>query len=279
MGDRVLTGPGVAVPPEKRHMGMVFQDAALFPHMTVARNVAYGLSRRDPDRAARVAEALALVSLEGYGDRMPATLSGGQLQRVAVARALAPRPAVVLLDEPFSSLDASLRAEMRIEIGQLLTDIDATAVFVTHDQEEAFIVGDEVAVMDAGVIAHQGTPTGLYEIPATRAVAEFVGDANFVPGTADGTLAHTVLGRIPLHSPASGAVDVMVRPERIDLRPGDSGAIDRIEYFGHDAVVHVRLDSGASLRSRVMGAPGYAPGDRVDVGFTGLPTVAFPSKS
>ena len=132
--DRVLSGPATFVAAERRRIGMVFQDAALFPHMSVARNVAYGLPRRAPDRGGRVADALALVGLSGFEHRMPATLSGGQLQRVALARALAPRPSVILLDEPFSNLDAPLRAELRVEVRRMLTSIDATALFVTHDQ-------------------------------------------------------------------------------------------------------------------------------------------------
>ena len=158
VGDRVLSGPDRFVAAERRRVGMVFQDAALFPHLSVGRNVAYGLPRRAPDRGERVSEALRLVGLSGFEARMPATLSGGQLQRVAVARALAPRPSVILLDEPFSNLDAPLRAELRLEVRRLLTAIDATAVFVTHDQEEAFLVGDEVAVMGGGQVAQQGGP-------------------------------------------------------------------------------------------------------------------------
>ena len=277
VGERTLVGPGVFVAPERRRIGMVFQDSAVFPHLSVARNVAYGLSRRDPGRDARVSEALALVGLAGFHDRPPSTLSGGQLQRVALARALAPRPSVILLDEPFSSLDAPLRAELRAEVRRLLTAIDATGIFVTHDQEEAFVVGDEIAVMDGGVIAHQGSPAGLYELPATRAVAEFIGDANFVPGTADGAGAETPIGRIPLHLPATGAVEVMVRPERIRVGAGDIATVNRIEYFGHDAMFHLRLDAGAVVRSRAIGAPEHAPGDRVGVEFVGRPTVAYPA--
>jgi iron(III) transport system ATP-binding protein len=275
VGDRLLAGPGVHVAPERRRIGMVFQDAALFPHLSVARNVAYGLSRRAPDRAERVAEALALVGLAGYGDRMPGTLSGGQLQRVAIARALAPRPSVILLDEPFSNLDAPLRAELRIEVRRVLTAIDATALFVTHDQEEAFLVGDQVAVMRDGLVAQQGEPTDLYELPASRGVAEFIGDANFVPGTALGTDAQTPLGTVPLHAEAHGEVVVMIRPERLLATAGDEGTVQRIEYFGHDAVYLIRLDDGTTVRSRTIGPPALAPGARVSLEFTGAPTVAY----
>ncbi len=277
VGDRVLSGPDRFVATERRRVGMVFQDAALFPHLSVGRNVAYGLPRRSPDRAERVSEALRLVGLSGFEARMPATLSGGQLQRVAVARALAPRPSVILLDEPFSNLDAPLRAELRLEVRRLLTAIDATAVFVTHDQEEAFLVGDEVAVMGGGQVAQQGGPTDLYELPATREVAEFIGDANFVAGIAAGDAAETALGAVPLHAEAWGPVEVMIRPERLLARPGGDATVERIEYYGHDAVYVVALDAGGAVRSRVIGAPALAPGERVALEFTGAPTVAYPA--
>jgi iron(III) transport system ATP-binding protein len=276
VGGRVLSGPGTFVAAERRRIGMVFQDAALFPHLSVRRNVAYGLPRRAPDRAARVADALALVGLSGFEARSPATLSGGQQQRVALARALAPRPSVILLDEPFSNLDAPLRAELRIEVRRMLTSIDATALFVTHDQEEAFLVGDEVAVMGGGQVVQQGGPTELYELPATREVAEFIGDANFVPGEARGGEAETALGAVPLHAEAWGPVEVLVRPERILARPGGDATVERIEYYGHDAVYVVALDGGGWVRSRVIGAPSHAPGARVSLEFRGAPTAAYP---
>ena len=275
VGSRVQSGPGTFTRPERRRIGMVFQDAALFPHLSVGRNVAYGVPRRDPGRAGRVAGALALVGLAGLADRAPSTLSGGQAQRVAIARALAPGPTVILLDEPFSGLDAPLRAELRLEVRRVLAASGATAVFVTHDQEEAFIVGDEVAVMHDGAVAQQADPADLYELPATRAVAEFIGDANFLPGVAGGAGADTAVGRIPLHSPARGEVEVMIRPERLVAQPGDAATVAAVEYFGHDAVYRIRLDSGEVVRSRTIGAPGLAPGDRVDLEFVGAPTVAF----
>lgn len=277
VGERLLAGGGAFVPPERRRIGMVFQDAALFPHMSVARNVAYGLPRRDPRRRARVEDALELVGLSGFGDRSPATLSGGQLQRVALARALAMRPSVILLDEPFSSLDAPLRAELRAEVRRMLAAIDATALFVTHDQEEAFLIGDEVAVIGEGRVAQQGSPTALYELPATREIAEFIGDANFLPGRARDREAETAIGRVPLAASADGPVEVMVRPERLLASPGDEGVVEAIEYYGHDAVYRVRLDDDVVVRSRVIGAPSLAAGDRVALEFTGAPTVAYPS--
>jgi iron(III) transport system ATP-binding protein len=208
---------------------------------------------------------------------MPATLSGGQLQRVALARALAPRPSVILLDEPFSNLDAPLRAELRLEVRRMLAATDATAIFVTHDQEEAFLVGDEVAVMHDGHVAQQGGPAELYELPATREVAGFIGDANFVPGVASGAEADTPLGAVPLHAEAWGPVEVLVRPERLGARAGDDATIERVEYYGHDAVYLVALDAGGTVRSRVIGTPALAPGARVTLEFTGAATVAYPA--
>lgn len=220
---RVVAGPARHVPPERRQVGMVFQDWALFPHLSVSQNVGYGLPRADR-KGPRVAEVLAMVGLDGLGDRQPATLSGGQQQRVALARALAPRPGVLLLDEPFSNLDATLRVQVRSEVHQLLTELGVTTVFVTHDQEEAFLLGDEVAVVHGGRIVQQAPPAALYARPATPWVASFVGDANLVAGTGAGDHAVTDLGAVPLETPTRGAVRVLLRPEELRLEPLPRGA-------------------------------------------------------
>jgi iron(III) transport system ATP-binding protein len=263
------------VPPEARRVGMVFQDYALFPHLSVARNVAFGLPRNVRDRDARVASALATVGLAGLGERSPEQLSGGQQQRVALARALAPEPEVILLDEPFSNLDADLRAAVREEVRQILREAGATAVLVTHDQEEALSIADRVAVMLDGRIVQAGPPEELYHRPATRAIADFIGDVQFLPGVASGRRASTALGEIPLHGTFEGPVDVMLRPEMLRLSPlggnedGIAATIVSRAFFGHDQLLTLRLDSGSSLKARLGAYGGFRPGDRVIVGVRG----------
>jgi iron(III) transport system ATP-binding protein len=272
---RDLAAPAAFVAPERRRIGMVFQDGALFPHLTVAGNVGYGLSREER-RGPRVEEALALVDLAGFGDRLPASLSGGQAQRVALARALVTRPSVLLLDEPFSNLDTSLRVQIRAEVQRLLADLGVTAVFVTHDQEEAFVVGDEVAVMLAGRVVQQATPAELYRAPASRAVAGFLGDANLLPGVATAGLADTAIGRVPLRDGLGGDVDVLLRPEQLRVSAGAAATIDSVQYFGHDAVYLTRLAGGTALRVRVLDVPEFRPGDTVDLTYVGGATVGYP---
>src|SRR5918995_808938 len=190
-----VAGPGWFVPPERRRVGVVFQDYALFPHLTVAQNVGYGVRDRGR-RGGRVAEMLDLVGLAGEASRLPHELSGGQQQRVALARALAPDPALVLLDEPFSNLDAALRVRVRGEVRSILGEAGATAVFVTHDQEEALSLADRVAVMRAGRVLQVGEPAALYARPSDRFVATFVGDADLIPGRAQDGAVATAVGRL-----------------------------------------------------------------------------------
>jgi iron(III) transport system ATP-binding protein len=275
VGGRVLGGDGIHVAPEKRRVGMVFQDWALFPHLSVGANVAFGLPRRGRG-SGRVDETLAMVGLSGLADRMPSTLSGGQQQRVALARALANRPSVILLDEPFSNLDASLRHQIRLEVQRLLADLGVTSLFVTHQQEEAFVVGQEVAVMLDGAVVQQGSPAELYEAPTTIEVARFVGDANFLRGAAVADKAETCIGPVPLDRDHAGDVDVMVRPEQVGIYAGDEATVERVEFYGHDSIYLVVTDHGPVVRSRVLAAPQFAAGDRVALGFTGRPAVAFP---
>ena len=284
LAGRPVSGSSVFVAPEKRQVGMVFQDWALFPHLSVAQNVAYGLPRSER-KGRRVDDVLDMVGLAGLGDRLPSTLSGGQQQRVALARALAPRPKVLLLDEPFSNLDTGLRTRVRSEVHQLLAELGITTVFVTHDQEEAFVLGDEVAVMRSGRIVQQARPAELYARPAAAWVATFVGDANLVDGEVAGDAAATVLGRVPLEAPVDAGVDrvqVLLRPEelRVDPLSGSGSApatVELREYYGHDTVYLVRPDGGDVLRVRAGSAPRFARGDRVAVRYVGPPAVAFPA--
>ena len=278
------SGPVVHVSADKRGVGMVFQDWSLFPHLTVAANVAFGLPRSERPRSrilprpasGRVRDLLDLVGIAELASRLPGSLSGGQQQRVALARALAPQPSVLLLDEPFSSLDTTLRVEVRAEVAALLRELEVTCVFVTHDQDEAFVLGDEVAVMRDGEVIQQAPPAVLYERPADRWLAGFVGEADTVPGRAEGDVAHTSLGPMRLRSPAHGAVDILVRPEEMALTEGDSGVVDHIEFFGHDTLYYIRSADGRVLRCRTTGAPRFGIGATVDLCHSGVSTVAFP---
>jgi iron(III) transport system ATP-binding protein len=261
---RDVVGPGTFVSPEARRVGMVFQDYALFPHMTVARNVAYGLGRND-ERERRMAEVLDLVGLAHLVDRLPHELSGGQQQRVALARALAPRPEVVLLDEPFSNLDAGLRERVRREVRAILQEAGTTAVFVTHDQEEALAMSDTVAVMRHGTIVQAAAPDELYLRPVDPWIARFLGDAGFVAGVAVSGRVETQVGTF--ETELDGPVEVMIRPEDVsfDLDPaGIATVIDR-EFFGHDQLVTLQFADGQQLRSRAGPTRGLRRDQRVNV--------------
>ncbi|MGP4047489.1 ABC transporter ATP-binding protein [Streptomyces sp. 2A115] len=280
VGDRVLTGPGVHLPPERRSVGIVPQEGALFPHLSVARNVAFGLTGVDRgERKRRAEEMLDLVGLGGYGDRMPHELSGGQQQRVALARALAPRPRLVLLDEPFNALDSALRAGVRADVRAALRATGATAVLVTHDQQEALSTADVVAVVRDGRVAQCATPQDLYRHPADPWVADFVGDAVLLPGTVggDGT-ASTPLGPVPLLPalPAGlRAGTVMLRPEQLRLTgPDTAGAVRAtvtdVCFYGHDAMVTVSVaghDDPVDIR--VAGPLSVRPGEETGVRVVG----------
>jgi iron(III) transport system ATP-binding protein len=260
---RQVVGPSVFIPAEKRRVGMVFQDYALFPHLTVRRNVGYGVPKRLRD--ARVPEVLDLVGLTGKAERLPHELSGGEQQRVALARALAPDPGVILLDEPFSNLDAALRARVRNEVAEILRQAGTTAIFVTHDQEEALSMSDIVAVMADGRVVQTGTPSELYLHPTDSWVGSFLGDADFLSGRAEGGHVTTPAGTFD--SRHQGDVTVMIRPEAVTLHPAADGTavVRRREFFGHDQLVTVGLADGSILRARLGPAPLFQPGDRVEV--------------
>ncbi|WP_030176471.1 ABC transporter ATP-binding protein [Spirillospora albida] len=277
VGGRVLTGPGTHVPPERRRVGIVPQEGALFPHLSVARNVAFGLTDRSTRRR-RAEEMLDLVGLSGYGDRMPHELSGGQQQRIALARALAPEPALVLLDEPFNALDSALRAGVRADVRAALRAIGATALLVTHDQQEALSTADLVAVVRDGRIAQCGTPQDVYGRPADPWVAGFVGDAVLLPASAANGTAETPLGTIELSKPAaSPAGTVILRPEQLRLtdpgEAGPAGTVTDVRYYGHDAMVTVAVDGlDAPVDIRVSGEVRLRLGDRTGIHVTGRGT-------
>jgi iron(III) transport system ATP-binding protein len=245
-----VAGPGVFVPPERRGVGMVFQDYALFPHMSVAENVAFGL-QRSADRARLVEEALALTGLPGYGRRSVHELSGGEQQRVALARALAPRPRVLLLDEPFSNLDAALRARVRHEVREIVQRAGTTAILVTHDQEEALSMADRLAYLWRGRIEQYGPPREVYNQPATLHVAASLGDPCVLHADALDGRVPTPFGDYP--APAGAArCAVVVRPEDLYVNPeGAPAEVCGREFYGHDAVLHIRTAEGHDLRMRV----------------------------
>src|SRR2546428_2090860 len=254
VGDRCLSSPTSVVPPERRRMAMIFQSYALWPHMTVAQNVAYGL-RLKPGvpkaaREARVKEMLKVVQLEGFESRYPGELSGGQAQRVAVARALVVEPEILLLDEPLSNLDANLREEMRFEIRRLHETFAITTLYVTHDQAEAMVISDRVAVLFRGRVVQVGTAEDLFQRPQTRFVAEFIGKTNLIDGTAEGP-STVARGRLRLQVAAGdlepGApVAISIRPHQIEMAPAEpaapaalhanalTGTVRRASYLGDD---------------------------------------------
>jgi iron(III) transport system ATP-binding protein len=261
LGDETVVGPGVWVAPERRGIGYVAQEGNLFPHLSVGANITYGLPRAARRAGEQVAELLDLVGLSpDLAARRPDQLSGGQQQRVALARALARRPKVVLLDEPFSSLDAGLRASTREAVADALAKQEVTVVLVTHDQAEALSFADQVAIMHEGRFSQVGSPAEVYGTPADRHAAAFLGDAVFLRGTADGTDVHTSLGRLAVHQPApAGTVDVLLRPEQIQLGPMAPGVpcaeVVSTTYFGHDALVALRLQADHSVvTARVHGS-------------------------
>ena len=296
VGDRCLSSPAAVIPPERRRMAMIFQSYALWPHMTVDQNVAYGLrfnGSAKADRDRRVRDILRAVQLEGYGARYPGELSGGQQQRVAVARALVVEPEILLLDEPLSNLDANLREEMRFEIRRLHELFAITTLYVTHDQAEAMVISDRVAVLQAGRVAQIGTAEELFERPRSRFVAEFIGRTNLVDGVAQGP---DIVARGSLRLRVSAAdlrtgapVAVSIRPHQIELAPDAppaaapganllTGTVLRSSYLGDSVDYQVRIEAG-DLTLRAVGPtpPRVRTGERVSVRIPAAACVPLPS--
>jgi iron(III) transport system ATP-binding protein len=271
---------GRHVPPHRRRVAVVPQEGALFPHLTVAGNVGYGLDRAGR-RDGRVEEVLDLVGLAGHGDRWPHQLSGGQQQRVAVARALAPRPPLILLDEPFSALDAALRVDLRRDIRRALHADGATAVLVTHDQGEALSTADQVAVMHEGVIVQSGSPVDVYRSPATAWVASFVGDAVALAAESTPDGARTSLGLITLaHPSADNRFTVLVRPEQVRVAERNGGVtatVIDLDYHGHDMRVVLRLPDATEVVARVSGTTTVVRGTEIGVSLEGTALLHFPT--
>jgi iron(III) transport system ATP-binding protein len=270
IGGRLVAGGGAWVEPERRRVGMVFQDYALFPHLTVSGNIAFGLDRLSkPDRRKRVDEVLALVGLEALSGRYPHEVSSGQQQRVALARSLAPDPAVVLLDEPFSNLDRTLRESLRLETKAVLRRAGATAVLVTHDHSEALGFGDRMAVMRAGHVLQIGSPEDLFDFPEDEFVATFLGSADFLPARrVDGGMVVSEVGRFgPLPVSAEGQLSVMVRPHEVtfDADAAGPGTIASREYQGAIVLYELTLDSGSRLSCRRPPSPRFEVGTRVRI--------------
>jgi iron(III) transport system ATP-binding protein len=274
---RLMSGAGIHVPAERRQIGYVPQEGALFPHLSVQDNIVFGLSRAQRRTRHRVAELLELVGLpQSYAARAPQELSGGQQQRVALARALAPVPALVLLDEPFSALDAALRVETRQAVAQALEAAHATAVLVTHDQSEALSMGSEVAVLWDGRLIQVASPAVLYRHPVNAQLAGFVGEAVLLAGLVEHGTVTCALGRLPV-APGTrdGMAEVMVRPEQIRLLPLEParadapqhgsvlGVVREITYYGHDASVRIALPNTLQLNARVPGFRCPAVGEQV----------------
>jgi iron(III) transport system ATP-binding protein len=285
LAGREVSAPGLLVPPEQRRVGMVFQDYALFPHLTVRGNVGFGFGRRpSPVQLERVAAMLTLVGLAGAGDAFPHELSGGQQQRVALARALAPEPDLLLLDEPFSNLDVDLRERLSLEVREIIKRTGTTAILVTHDQHEAFALADEIGVMREGRIEQWDTAYNLYHKPETRFVADFVGQGVFLRGVVAGPArVVTELGELdtdaPLLAPDDSALDVLIRPDDIvhdDASPWRAEVVAKA-FRGADFMYTLVLPSGTRMLSLVPSHHDHAIGERIGIRLAIDHIVAFPA--
>jgi iron(III) transport system ATP-binding protein len=251
MRDKVISSEETFLPPEERNVGMVFQDYALFPHLNVEKNISFGLSR-DEIKSGRLEEVLSMCNLEAYRNKFPQELSGGQQQRVSLARALAPKPEVILLDEPFTSLDAHMARDLREEVVSLLRQTETTALIVTHDQEEALSVCDVVSVLENGSVIQSATPQEIYLNPVSQTVANSVGDPNILKGFSVDGRVETSLGTFV--TAYNGALDVSIRPECIELVLDSEGSyvVKECTFYGHDQVVSFQNSKGEVFRARSL---------------------------
>tara|TARA_B100000530_G_scaffold82578_1_gene50215 strand:+ start:1507 stop:2532 length:1026 start_codon:yes stop_codon:yes gene_type:complete len=275
MKNEVIVSDEVWLPPERRNIGMVFQDYALFPHLSVEKNIAFGLGKNDLEQG-RLKEVIDMCNLSGLINKFPQELSGGQQQRVALARALAPNPEVVLLDEPFTSLDAQMARVLRDEVVELLKNTETTAIIVTHDQEEALSVCDVVSVLEKGKIIQSSTPQEIYLNPVSKTVANSVGDPNILKGFSIDGRVETSLGTFV--SAYEGALDVSIRPECIELNLDSEGSyiVKECTFYGHDQVISFQNSKGEVFRARSLPNTIYEAGDKVNIEISEVTT--FPSK-
>jgi len=275
MKNEVIVSDEVWLPPERRNIGMVFQDYALFPHLTVEKNIAFGLGKNDLEKG-RLKEVIDMCNLTGLINKFPQELSGGQQQRVALARALAPNPEVILLDEPFTSLDAQMARVLRDEVVELLKNTETTAIIVTHDQEEALSVCDVVSVLEKGKIIQSSTPQEIYLNPVNKTVANSVGDPNILKGFSIDGRVETSLGTFV--SAYEGALDVSIRPECIELNLDSEGSyiVKESTFYGHDQVISFQNSKGEVFRARSLPNTIYEAGDKVNIEISEVTT--FPSK-
>ena len=274
MRNRVISSEDTFLPPEERNVGMVFQDYALFPHLNVEKNISFGLSR-DEIKSGRLEEVLSMCNLEAYRNKFPQELSGGQQQRVSLARALAPKPEVILLDEPFTSLDAHMARDLREEVVSLLKQTETTALIVTHDQEEALSVCDVVSVLENGSVIQSATPQEIYLNPVSQTVANSVGDPNILKGFSVDGRVETSLGTFV--TAYNGALDVSIRPECIELVLDSEGSyvVKECTFYGHDQVVSFQNSKGEVFRARSLPNTIYEAGDKVNINISEVTT--FPS--
>ncbi|MDO5639710.1 MAG: ABC transporter ATP-binding protein [Neisseria sp.] len=273
LNGRTLSDGTSFIPPHQRRIGMVFQDYALFPHLSVADNIAFGIAKQPAEaRRARVAELLSLIGLADFGSRYPHELSGGQQQRVALARALAPKPELILLDEPFSNLDADLRTRLSKEIRQLLKQEHTSAIMVTHDQQEAFAMADKIGIMAEGRLQQWDTPYNLYHHPVNAATAAFIGEGVLLRGQVSGSnciklASGEFCGSLPLACQSCGDVDVLIRPDDIvhdDLSNISAEVLDK-DFKGSYFTYTLKLDSGETVYAHVPGHHDHPVGSRIGI--------------